>query len=63
MNTFENIVAPATGVGGAISIIRLSGPDALAIGQSVWQGKTPLSLAHKRKMLLGRVGVDSALAV
>lgn len=63
MNTFDNIAAPATGVGGAVSIIRISGPDALAIGRRVWHGRTPLSPEHRREMLLGRVGVDSALAV
>ena len=63
MNTFDNIAAPATGIGGAVSIIRISGPDALAIGRKVWHGRTPLSPEHRRKMLLGRVGVDSALAV
>lgn len=63
MNTFDNIAAPATGIGGAVSIIRISGPDALAIGRSIWRGRTPLSAEHKREMLLGRVGVDSALAV
>ena len=63
MNTFDNIAAPATGIGGAVSIIRISGPDALAIGRKVWHGRTPLSPEHRREMLLGRVGVDSALAV
>ena len=63
MNTSDNIAAPATGIGGAISILRISGPDALAIGNRVWHGKTPLSPANARTMLLGHAGSDSALAV
>ena len=63
MNTFDNIAAPATGIGGAVSIIRISGPDALAIGRRLWHGRRELGPAHKREMLLGRVGADSALAV
>jgi len=63
MNTFDNIAAPATGIGGAISIIRISGPGALAVGRAVWRGARTLGPEHKREMLLGRVGADSALAV
>lgn len=63
MNTFDNIAAPATGIGGAVSIIRLSGPDALAVARNIWRGKRSLGPEHKREMLLGHVGADSALAV
>ncbi len=63
MNTFDNIAAPATGIGGAVSIIRISGPDALAIGRKLWNGKRQLGVDTRREMLLGRVGADSALAV
>ena len=63
MNTFDNIVAPATGTGGAITILRISGPAALEIGNRIWSGKTPLEPASARMMKLGRVGIDSALAV
>lgn len=63
MNTFDNIAAPVTGIGGAVSIIRISGPDALAIGRQVWHGKSELGMKNRRKLLLGRVGLDSALAV
>ena len=63
MNTFDNIAAPATGIGGAISIIRISGPDALAVGRRVWHGRAELGEANCRRMLLGRIGPDSALAV
>ena len=63
MNTFDNIVAPATGTGGAITILRISGPAALEIGNRVWRGRAPLAPESARRMMLGRVGVDSALAV
>ena len=63
MNTFDNITAPASAVGGAVTVIRISGPDALAIGNKVWQGKVPLSSANRRKMLLGTAGNDQTLAV
>ncbi len=38
----DTIAAPATPAGGALSIIRLSGPDALAIADKVWRGRKPL---------------------
>ena len=62
MNTLDNIAAPATAVGGAVTIIRLSGPGVLDIANKVWQG-VPLSSANVRKMLLGKVAGDQALAV
>lgn len=63
MNTSDNIAAPASAVGGAVTVIRISGPDALHIGNAVWQGKVPLSDRNKRKMLLGNTAGDTALAV
>ncbi len=62
MNTLDNIAAPATAVGGAVTIIRLSGPGVLDIANKVWQG-TALSAGNVRKMLLGKVAGDQALAV
>ncbi len=62
MNTQDNIAAPATAVGGAVNIIRLSGPDVLDIANNIWQGK-PLSKNNARKMLLGKIAGDQALAV
>jgi len=54
MNTIDTIAAICTGVGGAISIIRISGSDALKIGNKVWNGSRKLSLENKRMMLLGK---------
>ncbi len=65
MNTTDTICAIATGVGGAVAIIRLAGPDALAILNRVWQGREPLDAQHARLMRLGVVRAikDHALAV
>ena len=62
MNTSDNIAAPATAVGGAVTIIRLSGPGVLDIANKVWQG-IPLSDRNIRKMVLGKIAGDQALAV
>ena len=69
MNTEDTICAICTGVGGAISIIRIAGPDALKVGQKVWSGQAGLNQKNSRKMLLGKIILqdgnigDSALAV
>ena len=61
MNTQDNIAAPATAVGGAVNIIRLSGPGVLDIANKIWQG-TPLSKDNVRKMILGKVAGDQVTA-
>lgn len=69
MNSEDTICAICTGVGGAISIIRIAGPDALKVGQKIWQGQSKLDSKNARKMLLGKIILqdgeigDSALAV
>ncbi|MCI5779301.1 MAG: tRNA uridine-5-carboxymethylaminomethyl(34) synthesis GTPase MnmE [Lentisphaeria bacterium] len=63
MNTRDNIAAPASAVGGAITVIRVSGPDALRIGNAVWHGRRKLAETEERRMLLGRIGGDPTLAV
>jgi tRNA modification GTPase len=69
MNTEDTICAVCTGIGGAISIIRIAGSDALKVGQKVWRGQSKLNLKNSRKMLLGKIILhngntgDSALAV
>ena len=69
MNTEDTICAICTGVGGAISIIRIAGADALTVGRKVWRGQSELNEKNVRKMLLGRIVLqdgsagDSALAV
>ncbi|MBQ9336889.1 MAG: tRNA uridine-5-carboxymethylaminomethyl(34) synthesis GTPase MnmE [Lentisphaeria bacterium] len=51
----DTIAALCTAPGGALNILRISGPDALSIGKAVWRGGTELGPASARKMLLGKV--------
>ena len=51
----DTIAALCTAPGGALNILRISGPDALRIGRQVWHGKNELGPAAARKMLLGKV--------
>ena len=63
MNTADTIAAPASATGGAITILRIAGPRALEIGREVWHGTAELGPANLRKMLLGTVAGEPALAV
>ena len=64
MNTTDTIAAPASAVTGAVAVIRLSGPEALAAAKRVWRGRSRLDdPANQRKMLLGKVGDAPTLAV
>ena len=64
MNTSDTIAAPASAVGGAVTVIRISGPEALSVLKKVWRGRSdPGAAENHRKMLLGRVGSDPVLAV
>lgn len=68
-DTTDTIGAIATGVGGGIAILRLSGPQALAIGNRVWKGRAPLSADSARLLCRGQVRdangepTDDSLAV
>lgn len=66
--TEDTIAAIATGVGGGIAIIRISGPEARSIGNALWRGKRGLERAMARRLLYGQVfdgdrPVDDCLAV
>ena len=64
MNTTDTIAAPASAVTGAVAVIRISGPDALAAAKQVWRGRSALDAPENiRKMLLGKVGDAPTLAV
>ena len=52
--TADTITAIATGTGGAITVIRISGPDALHISNSFWCGHKKLSRENPRTMFLGK---------
>ena len=57
MDTEDTICALCTAPGGALAIIRISGPDALKAGQQVWHGRSVLGHGNARKMLLGKIVV------
>ena len=56
INTFDDTAASlCTAPGGAISIIRITGRNALDIAEKVWQGKSSLRKKENcRKVLLGK---------
>ncbi|NOY74687.1 MAG: tRNA uridine-5-carboxymethylaminomethyl(34) synthesis GTPase MnmE, partial [Kiritimatiellaeota bacterium] len=70
MNNEQTIAALCTPSGGAIAVIRVSGPKSIEIADRVWKGASPLSEAPARTLRLGvspfaadsAVG-DSVLAV
>jgi tRNA modification GTPase len=49
----DTIAAFATALGGAVAVIRISGPDALAKSTQVWQGTTSLADRPYRCLRLG----------
>lgn len=53
MNFSDTIGAIATAPGGAISIIRVSGPEAVALAGRVWHGRTDLAAVDARRLQLG----------
>lgn len=55
----DTIAAVATGIGGSISVIRLSGKSALEIAARIWVSKQPLSKQNSRKLVLGRIINDA----
>ncbi|MCF7792217.1 MAG: tRNA uridine-5-carboxymethylaminomethyl(34) synthesis GTPase MnmE [Victivallales bacterium] len=55
MNDNDTVAAICSGVGSAITIVRISGKQALDIGNRVWKSTgNILSYSTKRQMLLGR---------
>lgn len=71
MPSDDTIAAIASAPGGAVAVIRISGPEALAVANQSWRGAARLSATRARQLLLGRCRVtgdhddpgDSALAV
>lgn len=66
-NDHDTIIAPATAVGGALVLIRLSGADAIAIADRLFHGKKPLTeaaghTAHFGTIQEGERVVDEVLA-
>lgn len=61
-STPDTIAAIAGGFGGAVSIVRVSGPEAIAVADRVWKGQVCLADANVRTMLTGNV-LDSTDSV
>lgn len=65
----STIAAAATAPGGALAVIRISGPRAFPLAAAAWGGPTPLLAQPPRRLVLGRVvdgagrTLDQALAV
>ncbi len=55
LNQSATICALATAVGGAVAILRLSGPEAIAVAARLWQGRQDLLLAVDRVLHLGQL--------
>lgn len=51
----ETIVAPLTGIGGAVSIIRLSGNQSLEIAKKIWQPVFSAPALQPRHLTLGKI--------
>lgn len=51
----DTIAAPATAHGGALSIIRLSGPKAIEIADRLWHGRHPLTTLPPNTATYGRL--------
>lgn len=55
MHDSDTISAICSGIGGSIALIRISGSNALQIGNAVWKGKNPLSVESSKKFVLGKL--------
>ncbi len=51
----DTIVAPATAVGGALCVIRLSGGNAITLCDSIFQGRKPLAEARTATLHYGNI--------
>ncbi|MBO5685502.1 MAG: tRNA uridine-5-carboxymethylaminomethyl(34) synthesis GTPase MnmE, partial [Alistipes sp.] len=49
------IIAPATATGGALAVIRLSGPEALAIADRLFVGRKPLAKTSSHTARFGTI--------
>ena len=54
----DTIAAFCTAPGGALAIIRISGPDALSLAQTVWSSSHQLSAENPRVLTFGRVRTE-----
>ena len=59
----QTICALATAVGGALAVVRLSGPLARTSAQKLWRGRGSLDMAHARRMMLGALHDESGRSI
>jgi len=63
MHEQDTIAALCTGPGGALAVLRISGPMALSVGSGAWRGGRMLSSQCARQLLLGNtVHPDGSIA-
>ena len=55
LDTDTTIVAPATAIGGAVMVVRLSGTNAISIADKIFRGKTTLSAAEGYTLHYGHI--------
>ena len=55
LDTTSTIVAPATAVGGALCVIRLSGENAITLCNSIFKGRKPLAEARTATLHYGNI--------
>lgn len=53
--SLDTICAIATGAGGALGIVRISGPQSIIIADKIFHGKTPLSAARSHTVHYGYI--------
>lgn len=58
MKHTDTIAAFCTAPGGALAIIRISGPEALRLAETVWHSSRKLSAEHPRVLTFGRVRLE-----
>lgn len=51
----DTIVAPATPAGGALAVVRMSGPDALTVADRIFRGRVPLCGSKGYKAYRGSI--------
>lgn len=59
MKTNDTIAAICSGLGGAVAVIRISGKNALSIGNHVWKGTQALKHDNARQLRLGKCFASS----
>ncbi len=60
MNDKDTIAAICSGIGGSITVIRISGRDSLNVGNLVWKSGKALSEDTRGRFLLGKIMPDKS---